>query len=276
MPPSALPCLPACAPSPGTGRQPPGSWPRSPGSALESGAAPERGEGAGDAGIGAPDAPGRLKPRRRASPPGPPSKLCLYPHKRPPPSAAPKARRALPRAGAAPRGSPTGVDPYPPAPALLRPRAPRTAPPPRGGRGGDTYGVGGPTAAGAPRGAPWASLEGLSAAAQPAAPAHLLAALRTEGSRGRCASGAGTVRAAGRLAGSPPPRLPLLRTRPRSGSAEQDTYGRRELPGLPARFRRGARAGAAAAALRGVQGDLSLLKMTYWRGSGERLLFNFR
>lgn len=64
--------------------------------------------------------------------------------------------------------------------------------------------MGDPTADGAPRVAPWASLEGPSAAAQPATPAHLLAALRAEVSRGRCASSAGTVRAAGRLAGSPP------------------------------------------------------------------------
>lgn len=131
--------------------------------------------------------------------------------------------------------------------------------------------MGDPTA---PRGAPWASLEGPSAAAQPPAPAHLLAALRAGLSRGRWASGAGTGGAAGGL--SPPSASPSPHTVAHGSAEQEDTYGRRDLPRLPARFRRGARAGAAAAALRGVQGDLSLLEMTYWRGRGERPLFNFR
>lgn len=222
------PALVACTPSAGPGRQRPRNWPRSSGSAQESGGAPERGEGAGDDGIGAPDALCRLTPRRRASPLGRPSRLCVPPTRAhlPPP-----LLRRVPCPGPGPRpGAPRRERTPSPVPALLRPSALRTAPPPRGGRGGDTYGVGGPTAAGAPRGAPWASLEGLSAAAQPAAPAHLLAAFRTEVSRGRCASGAGTVRAAGRLAGSPPlaspsPHTAALRLR-RAGHLQEEGAAR--------------------------------------------------
>lgn len=93
---------------------------------------PERGEGAGGKGIRAPDALWRLKPKRRASPLGRPSRLCVPPTRAhlPPPL----LRRAVPCPGPGPRPRAPRRERTPsPAPALLRPSALRTAPPPRGG-----------------------------------------------------------------------------------------------------------------------------------------------
>lgn len=107
---------PPCAPSPGTGRQPPAAEPRSAGA---------RRRGVGGA------APGlrRLQAGTPGQAPRPPAPLASPPPSPPPLLMHPKCS---PRAGAAPRGAPTGSDPRPPAPALSAP-APRGQPRRRGG-----------------------------------------------------------------------------------------------------------------------------------------------
>lgn len=108
-----LPALPVCVPSAGTGRQPPASWLRSPGSELGSGVAPERGEGDSRSRDRSSGCFWALKAEAESFAFGTPEQALLTPASAHLPLPLLKACRALPRAGTAPWGAPTGEDPQP-------------------------------------------------------------------------------------------------------------------------------------------------------------------